>query len=150
MKIELTEPQVKSILDDFRKSGEADKRFDVNLAEGKMSENRFASSLNAVEVKSDFKCAKTGNVAIEYASRGKPSGISTTEALWWAIELMEWDGVSRVMILIETERLKELCRRYIGTSRDVSGGDDNTSQIILLPLTDVTQSCLKTQEKKDE
>jgi hypothetical protein len=34
----------------------------------------------AVEVKEDFTCQRTGNVGVEYSSRGKDSGIVTTRA----------------------------------------------------------------------
>jgi hypothetical protein len=33
-----------------------------------------------IEVKEDFRCAETGNVAVESFCRGKPSGISVTQA----------------------------------------------------------------------
>ena len=33
-----------------------------------------------LEIKEDFRCAETGNIAVEYESRGKLSGISSTEA----------------------------------------------------------------------
>jgi hypothetical protein len=39
----------------------------------------------SVEIKEDFFCAKTGNVAIEISSRGKPSGLSVTRADTWLI-----------------------------------------------------------------
>ena len=38
----------------------------------------------SIEVKTERDIwADTGNAAIEIKSRGKPSGISTTEAKWW-------------------------------------------------------------------
>ena len=38
---------------------------------------------------------------------------------------------------IETKKLKELCRKYLDTNRDVKGGDNNTSCGILLPLNEI-------------
>ena len=35
---------------------------------------------------------------------------------------------------IKTEKLKELCRKYLNTKKDVLGGDENTSKGILLPI----------------
>ena len=35
------------------------------------------------EVKNDVLAQKTGNLAFEYRCRGKPSGLSITEAEWW-------------------------------------------------------------------
>ncbi len=76
MNIDITEEQFTSLLFQARKNGVADKRFDLNLAEGKLSENRLASILKTVEVKRDFKTSDTGNVAIEYACNSEPSGIT--------------------------------------------------------------------------
>jgi hypothetical protein len=39
-------------------------------------------------------------------------------------------------ITIEKNELKILCRKYLGTNRDVLGGDNNTSKGILLPIID--------------
>jgi len=36
-----------------------------------------------IEVKTDFQLAETNNIAVEYASRGKYSGISPTEEVYW-------------------------------------------------------------------
>jgi hypothetical protein len=43
-------------------------------------------------------------------------------------------------ILIQTSELKQLCRKYIGTSRDILGGDSNTSKGILLPMEDLLKN----------
>jgi len=74
----------------------------------------------------------TGNVFIEYSSRGKLSGISTSEAEWWALIVSD-----DVIKLVKIERLKELCRPYLGTKRDVRGGDSDTSKGILLPISEL-------------
>lgn len=42
------------------------------------------------EVKADFKCNLTGNVAIEYKYNGNASGIATTEADIW-VEIIVFD-----------------------------------------------------------
>jgi DNA-binding beta-propeller fold protein YncE len=73
----------------------------------------------------------TGNIFIEYQSRGKLSGIATTQAEYWCYWLSDFH-----LILIETEELKKMCRIYLNTKRDVCGGDNNTSKGVLLPLTD--------------
>lgn len=33
-----------------------------------------------LEIKEDFRCAETGNIAVEYECRGKPSGVHSTES----------------------------------------------------------------------
>jgi len=106
-----------------------DFRYDLEI--GKQSENELSLILQdtTIEVKDDSKhSAKTGNVFIEYESRNKPSGISTTQATHWAIKTS-----SNTFVIICTERLKEIARKYIGTDRDVLGGDNNTSKGILVP-----------------
>ena len=82
-----------------------------------------------IEVKRDFKCLDTGNIFIEYESRGKKSGIATSEAEWWCYWLSEHH-----LILIELSVLKTICRTFLNTNRDVKGGDLNSSKGILLPL----------------
>lgn len=86
-----------------------------------------------VEVKCDRKAWQTGNVFIEVYSRGKRSGICTTKADYWFFIIY---GTS-VSILIATERLKDLARRFYDPEKLVKGGDNNTSEGILLPLNQI-------------
>jgi hypothetical protein len=81
-----------------------------------------------IEVKYDLKAPKTGNVFVEYKSRGKLSGISTSEAEYYCFCLGD------TFHLIKTEQLKKVCRKYINTNRDILGGDSNTSKGVLLPI----------------
>lgn len=41
-----------------------------------------------VEIKEDFMCKKTGNVCVEYESRGRPSGINTMKAMMYFTRFM--------------------------------------------------------------
>ena len=108
----------------------SDFRYDLKI--GQEYETLLSEVIEStIEVKRDFKCYETGNLFVEYESRGKKSGISTTQAKWWVY----WFSKTRC-ILIETSELKQLCRKYLGTSRDVLGGDSNTSKGILLPTKD--------------
>ena len=105
--------------------------FRQDLTLGKDTEKMYADIFkgNKIEIKDDSKHSRrTGNVFIEYESRGKPSGIATTEADYWAIRTSE-----HTFVTVSTKRLKEISRKYIGTKRDVRGGDNNTSLGILLP-----------------
>ena len=55
------------------------KKFDIDLSYGKVREKRVVDMLQdkKIEVKSERDMwARTGNIAIEYESYGKPSGIS--------------------------------------------------------------------------
>lgn len=106
----------------------SDFRYDLKV--GQISEEKLADVLSnkKIEVKTDLRAYKTGNVYVEYFSRGKPSGISTSESDYYCFVL------GSVMILIESKELKNKCRKYLNTSRDKKGGDNNTSKGILLPV----------------
>jgi hypothetical protein len=71
------------------------------------------------EVKFDEMSDETGNVAIEYESRGKPSGISTTRAVCWA---QYFDNAFHI-VLVGT--LKEKLPSLF--FRDVTGGDPGSN-----------------------
>ena len=133
MNIDITDDQFASLLVQARKNGVADKKFDLNLAEGKIAEAELASILETVEVKRDFQSYRTGNVAVEYAYKGAPSGITSTKAKWWAFFTS-----SEVCILIQTYKLRDIISQYLGTSRDVSGGDGNQSKMVLVPIIKLT------------
>lgn len=108
--------------------------FRHDLEVGQLGEKLLADILEnrTIEVKKDLKAMQTGNVFIEYSSRGKRSGLSTSEADYWALIVSE-----EVIKLVKTDYLKELCRPYIETKRDVLGGDNDTSKGILLPISEI-------------
>lgn len=110
----------------------SDFKYDLKL--GQIAEEQIADILSnkKIEVKRDFKSHRTGNVFIEYECRGARSGISVTESDYYCLIISDHQ-----FITISTEKLKELCRGYINTKRDVLGGDNNLSKGILLPLTDL-------------
>ena len=109
----------------------SDFRYDLKV--GQVSEEKLASILTGkkIEVKTDLQAHKTGNVYIEYFSRGKLSGISTSESDYYCFVL------GSVMILIDSNELKQKCRKHLNTSRDKKGGDNNTSKGILLPIVEL-------------
>jgi len=104
--------------------------FKYDLKIGQVKEKQLAEILNdkTIEVKYDLKALETGNVYVEYQSRGKPSGISTSEAEYYCFAFGD------TYHLITTIDLKRRCRKYLGSDRDKKGGDSNTSKGILLPL----------------
>lgn len=107
--------------------------FKYDLIVGQVAEDRLAEILKycKVEVKSDKVALKTGNVFVEYLDRGKPSGISISESDYYCFEIND------TYHLIETNTLKERCRKYIGTVKDVKGGDSNLARGILLPINEL-------------
>ena len=87
------------------------------------------------EVKTDRLSAKTGNIYIEYESRGKPSGIKTTQADYWVYKVTETKA-----IVIKTDELKEIVRQLIIDKKaipNVRGGDNNTSLGVLVKIKDL-------------
>ena len=104
--------------------------FKYDLEVGQVAEKEVGEMLKGkkVEVKKDLKAKETGNIFIEYHSRGKPSGIAKTQSDFYCFV------VEDLVVFYPTEKLKELIRPMIGTSRDVLGGDNNTSKGILFPL----------------
>jgi hypothetical protein len=128
-------PLLAELLSMVRANGGADHRFDLNLAEGKQGEQHVLDILSGkykVEVKRDIKVSKTGNVAIEYECNAKPSGISVTEAEWYAIILDGDQFDQEVIIFISTERLKRLVDNAPG--KFMYGGDKGMSCFKLLRL----------------
>lgn len=110
--------------------------FSYDLAVGQMSEKALGDIFQnrKVEVKADLKAKKTGNLFIEYESRGEPSGIATSQADYWCFD------IGHLFIIIETETLKSIVRPLLGTNADKRGGDNNTSKGVLLPLTELIKN----------
>lgn len=102
--------------------------FSHDLALGQLGEDYVGEILSnsTIEVKSDLQAHKTGNVYVEYESRGKPSGISTSQAEYWAFV------ISGRVVILPTAQLKKIARLYF---KPVAGGDNNTSKGVLIPLT---------------
>jgi len=118
-------------------SGKANPKWDFDLARGLEGEGIVQGLLQGgskVEVKRDYIASTSGNIAIEYDYRGRPSGIAVTEADWWAI-VVHRKGFDDTVILIETKRLKELCRRHYGNR--IKGGDDHASKMVLVPVCEI-------------
>ena len=120
-------------------------RFDIDLARGKVGEDKVIDVLSAlhsgkVEVKTDYGSNYTGNLYIEFEKEDRqgdwvPSGISTTEADVWAF------AFSNGVIFVATEALKELCRElYRSNHIGHRPGNEHSagSRGILLPVHDLT------------
>lgn len=109
--------------------------FTYDLHVGEDAESWAAGLLgNAkIEVKTDSMAHTTGNVYIEVYSRGKASGISTTTADYWVYKI-EATGSA---IIVKTERLKELVKKYHKLNGFKKGGDNDSSLGVLIPIKEV-------------
>jgi hypothetical protein len=114
-----------------------DKRFDLDLAYGQVFEQKVAEILgqSKIEVKTEKdKWKTTGNIVIEYESRGKPSGIITTEADYWLHNCAVGDNIV-FSLLLKVSTLRQYIAKH--NPRSVRGGDDMTSKLYLIKLTDL-------------
>ena len=111
----------------------SDFKFDLFL--GRVTEREVADifSNNKVEVKDETAHSKrTGNVFIEFESRGKPSGIVTSESDFYCFKITEGSYV-----FVETSKLKRVFKENYTKKGFVKGGDSNTSKGVLVPIIDL-------------
>ena len=116
-----------------------DKRFDLDLQYGQVFEQKVADMLQnkKIEVKTERdKWKSTGNIVIEFESRGRPSGIASTEADYWFHNLAVGNDIVMTLVFPVSK-----LRFYITNNmpRMIRGGDDNTSRMYLISLTDLVK-----------
>ena len=111
-----------------------DYRWDVQLEYGKAREKTLAKIIEKgnLEVKSEKDWWwHTNNIAVEFESWGKPSGIKTTKAKYWVHNLCK-DDLMYARIILDVPVLKRLCKKYKDNWR--FGGDHKASKFYLIPL----------------
>ena len=111
-------------------------RLNRMYAEGNEREKiLYNDILQKIEVKTDYRWKKTGNVAIEIQCNGKPSGLAATESTHWAIELAIKlpDGTTKLHTRL-FESVESLKEKIKGT-QILPGGDRKASLMHLVPLT---------------
>ena len=108
--------------------------FQYDLKIGEAAEdwvNDLFSNGKKIEVKNDLMAHKTGNIYIEFQSRGKPSGLAKTIADYWIYRINQSDFA----LIIEVNKLKQVCREFYKSGKYLKvGGDDNTSKGFLIPI----------------
>ena len=116
-----------------------DLKVEEDMLYGKIGEE-FTQQLfegnTKVEVKTERDIWQTtGNIAIEMRCKGKPSGISTTESSVW-IHLLSKKGVIKGGFVFKVDQLRGKIKNLHneGKLKIVMGGDDNASQMALLPI----------------
>lgn len=111
--------------------------FTHDLAIGKAEEIWLSEILagSKMEIKRDFKASRTGNLYVEYHCWGKPSGITTTRADYWAFIL---DG--KRVIIVPTEHLREICRKaYKSGNGGILGGEEMASRGVLIKVEELVK-----------
>jgi hypothetical protein len=110
--------------------------FDFDIVDGAGQEGAVQTLLTApdkCELKSDYTVSETQNVAIEFECRGKPSGISATEASHWALRLSGATYRGDVIVILDTRRLRYIAENH--SCRITDGGDGGVAKMYLVPVT---------------
>ena len=103
------------------------KGWDLDLMDGERAEQHVSDLLkHRVEVKFDEKQHETGRIFLEYAQRGVPSGITVTQAAWWATVLV--DGT---VVLVTTQKMRALGARAWKEGRTKGGEGDRQSGVLV-------------------
>lgn len=102
----------------------------VRFPEGKHSEYDYILNEDTdpitVEVKADKLAKKTGNICIEYAEKGKPSGLGLCTATYWVHYVCGSKWAYKIP-LNDLQALVKGCR-------SMNGGNGRTSSFYLLPI----------------
>ena len=119
----------------MKPSVEDRKKFDIDLNYGEVREQLVADMLQnkKIEVKSERDIwQKTGNIAVEYESYGKESGIKATESDYCFHNLCMGDELYATLVF-----RTDVLRRIIDSldyTKSVNGGDHNASRMYLLNI----------------
>ena len=113
--------------------------FDIDLDFGLIHEDKVKDIFQgkgSIEVKTERDMwSRTGNMAVEITYKGKPSGITITDAKWWC-HLFTIDGDIKFVLMMRVKELKERIKQLARTNfvKIVNGGDNDDSEIILVPI----------------
>ena len=111
------------------------KDFDIDLKYGQIKEQKVKDMFSncTIEVMSERNWwKKTGNIAIEYEYRGKPSGIYATKSDYWFHRLEE-DKEEFCTLVFKTSTLKKIVDKYKNKlTKNV--GDNKASKCVLIPI----------------
>ena len=118
-------------------------KFDIDLKYGQIREKRVADLFKGgkVEVKTERSWwRKTGNIAVEYEFRGKPSSIDKTEAKLW-FQILELNGKEHCMLVFRVSRLKKIVNKYKKThTKQIV--DYSASKCVVIPIKELfTEKC---------
>ena len=122
-------------MENLAPSKENRKKFDIDLEYGKVREKQVAEMLQnkKIEVKSERGMwQKTGNIAIEFESYGKPSGIAATESDYWFHNLCVGEETFCTLVF-DVNSLKKIIDK-LDTKKWVAGGDNKASKMNLVSL----------------
>ena len=137
IKLDLNTTQIDSLLKQLRFGKYTAENWDIDLLRGINGEAEVLDILaGKIEVKTDFKAHKTGNLAIELESYGKPSGIQTSEATWWLFNI-QIPNKKPLLLIITLERLRQIANKYAHQGKVIMGGDNYSSKLVVVPFSEV-------------
>ena len=119
---------------ELRKSDFSVTKFEKDLSYGKKHEKMVMKSLEKYELKTDRMAHKTGNVYVEFQSRGKDSRIRTSKSNTWIFKIVSAKDTHLFSVHIPLSRLKKLVSKNY---RVMPGGDNLTSKGYLVPIGDL-------------
>ena len=126
---------IESVETGLKPTKENRKKFDIDLAYGQMHEDQIIEMLRdkKLEVKTERGMwTKTGNIAIEFESYGKPSGINATESDYWFHKLAVDDEIFCTLVF-DVPTLKKIVEK-LDYHKVVKGGDHYASKMFLVNL----------------
>ena len=119
-----------------------DKKFDIQLSQALIDERRLAevfgtAKIAKIELKTEsWQWEQTGNICIEYRSRGAPSGIALGGDIW--VHELKRDGRTLCWLMFPHERMLELARAAYREGRyREKAGDDGAQCVVLIRLRDI-------------
>lgn len=86
-----------------------------------------------LECKTDLKSKETGNIAIEFQDRGKPSGIQATKATHWVYRLWSNQHDDWIFVFSKVENWRKIC----DNRKWVRGGDGFLARMYLIPVKEI-------------
>lgn len=137
LKLNLNADQIESLLTQLRYGKYTPENFDIDLLRGLNGEVQALDVLTGkLEVKTDYKAYKTGNIAIEIECNGKPSGLSTTEANWWLFNI-RIPSEEPMLLIISRRRLRKIAQMHMHRGNVMMGGDKKASKLVLVPIQEI-------------
>ena len=120
-------------------------KFDIDLKFGQIYEEKIRKIFaGKIEVKAERDIwKKTGNIAIEIRCKGKPSGLSVTEADWW-IHLLTYKNKVEMGFMFKVSRLKKMIKNKVKKDKVciMHGGDNNESELVMIPIKEIAEDII--------
>ena len=120
-------------------------KFDIDLKFGQIYEEKIRNIFaGKIEVKAERdKWKKTGNIAIEIRYKGKPSGLSVTEADWW-IHLLTYKNKVEMGFMFKVSRLKKMIKNKVKKDKVciMHGGYNNESELVMIPIKEIAEDII--------